>query len=91
MLITSFYQVAFAIILFLSMRDHPAVKYHLGFLNGALSKAFFLLFASLMVSPLSYNDNKPSTPENDAGIKQGKAFESILLTASYTLGVVAVI
>ena len=54
MVLTSFYQVVFAIILFLSMRDHPAVKYHLGFLNGALSKAFFLLFASLIVFPLSY-------------------------------------
>ncbi len=54
MVLTSFYQIVFAIILFLSMRDHPAVKYHLGFLNGALSKAFFLLFASLMVFPLSY-------------------------------------
>jgi 2-oxoglutarate dehydrogenase E1 component len=31
MVLTSFYQIVFAIILFLSMRDHPAVKYHLGF------------------------------------------------------------
>ena len=57
MVLTSFYQIFFAIILFLSMRDHPSVKYHLGFLNGALSKAFFLLFASLMVFPLSYNSD----------------------------------
>ena len=77
MVLTSFYQIVFAIILFLSMRDHPAVKYHLGFLNGALSKAFFLLFASLMVFPLSYN------PVADD--KSGSTFNWFLLTGSYIL------
>ena len=83
MVLTSFYQVVFAIILFLSMRDHPAVKYHLGFLNGALSKAFFLLFASLMVFPLSYTRTE--------GNEEGKGFEGLLLTGSYILVGISVV
>ena len=83
MILTSFYQIVFAIILFLSMRDHPAVKYHLGFLNGALSKAFFLLFASLMVFPLSYTSLIDDS--------NGKAFENILLVGSYILVGISII
>ena len=55
-LLTCVYYVLLAILLFLSMRGHLKTKYYFGFLDGQISKAFFLLFCANLVWPINIRD-----------------------------------
>ena len=48
--------VLIAILLFMSMRGSPWVSYYFGFLEGQLTKAFFLLFCANLVWPINVKD-----------------------------------
>lgn len=48
--------VLIAILLFMSMRGSAWVSYYFGFLEGQLSKAFFLLFCANLVWPINVTD-----------------------------------
>ena len=47
-------QVAMAGVIWMSFRGVDNIKLYFGFLNGKLSKAFYLLFCSFLVYPLNY-------------------------------------
>ena len=55
-LITCIDYIVIAVILFMSMRGNEKVKYYFGFLDGQYSKAFFLLFCSVLVWPIHVTD-----------------------------------
>ena len=47
-------QFAMAALIWMSFRGVDNITLYFGFLNGKLSKAFFLLFCSFLVFPLNY-------------------------------------
>ena len=55
-MITCVDYVILAVIIFLSMRGNKMVKYYFGFLDGDISKSFFLLFCALLVWPINITD-----------------------------------
>ena len=55
MSITCVCYLLLAAILYASLRGNETAKFYFGFLDGKLSKAFFLLFCSFLMYPLSYD------------------------------------
>ena len=50
-------QLTMASVIWMSFRGVDNITLYFGFLNGKLSKAFFLLFCSMLVYPLNYEGN----------------------------------
>ena len=59
MMITCLCYLLLAGMLYASLRGNENAKFYFGFLDGKLSKAFFLLFCSFLVYPLSYDGSSP--------------------------------
>ena len=70
-------QLAMASVIWMSFRGVDNITLYFGFLNGKLSKAFYLLFCSMLVYPLNYEGND--------GIKWPFVLTAIGLTAAASL------